>query len=118
MGKPGKIDIGTILNKLDDTVDEETNEVKTYGIRYLKKKDADGKVTGEILRARKGVKNPKARMKKAGNNARGKYRYNLKENGVILLKDDDADVFRSIKAACIYGFRDYGSDVWLDRAFK
>lgn len=110
----GKIDIGTILNKFDDTYDERSNEVKTYGIKYLKRKDGNGNVLGSMVSCRKNVKNPKARLK-GGNNERGKFRFNLKESGTILLHDESTGNTRSVKVSCIYAFRDHNGQRWLTR---
>lgn len=108
------IDIGTILNKLDDTVDVNTGAVKTFGFRFLKVKDENGKILGEIVNARKGVKNPKAKHS-APKEPKGKFRFNLKSTGNIMLFDEEKQRYRTIKVACIYQFRNHGETKWLDR---
>lgn len=101
------IDIGTVLNKLNDTVDEGTQAVKNYGLRFLKQNGE----TREV-RCRKNVKSPRQGMK--GKDPRGKELYNLKRNGLMLIQDIDIDEPRSIKVSMIYGFRDYQSSKWLN----
>lgn len=101
------IDIGTVLSKFDDTIDELTHEVKDYGIRFI---TSDGRI--RTMRARKNVKSP--RLKTDGTyEERGKLMYNLKRNGVLLLSDLDIDEPRSVKVAMIYGFKDFKNDTWL-----
>lgn len=111
------ITIETILAKIDDTVDE-SGAVRTFGLRYLKK----GGAIGERLHVRKGVKptqqlasSSEASAKEGGSHPRGKLKYNLKQHGVIKLYDVDQDEFRDIKVSAIFGFRDHGSNHWLNR---
>ena len=93
------------MNKFDDLVDEGRNKTKTYGIRFIRR---DG-FAREIFNARKNVKMPNAEKAE-----RGKFRYNMKFHGTILLFDDDAEEFRSVKVAQIFQFRDYNSEKWFD----
>ena len=69
----GKIHIRTILDKIDVLIDESTGQVRTFGIRYLKKPDQSGQPVGEILRARKAVKNPKAELTTSRSDPKGKF---------------------------------------------
>lgn len=104
----GQIDIGTVLNKFNDTVDDHTHEVKTFGIRFLK---ADGSIRTMI--ARKNVKQPKTGFKPKANE-KGKLNYNLQYNGVMLLTDTEANGSRAVKTSMIFGFRDHRSSTWLN----
>jgi hypothetical protein len=101
-----QIDIGTVLNKLNDTVDVVTQVVKTYGIRFINDR---GEKREFIFR--KNVKSPK--QVKIATDPAGKEMYNLQRNGVILLKNPGEDHPRSIKTCMIYGFKDFNSSTWL-----
>lgn len=104
----GKIDIGSVLNRFDDTVDEKTGAVKTYGIRFLK---ADGS-TRQII-CRKNVKTPA--LKPTGPlPEKGKTMHNLKRKGTIMIHDVENDVIRTPKVCMIYAFKDYKSNTWLN----
>lgn len=103
------IDIGTVLNKFDDTYDERTGTVKEYGIRFI---TSEGRL--RTMRARKGVKSPKQELLPGGNQPRGKFRFNLKYHGTILLHDLDIDAARTPKVAMITQFRDFKSQEWLN----
>ncbi len=103
-----RIDIGTVLNKFDDTYDEGSKEVKTYTIKFITK---DGRKR-EML-CRKSVKSPK--QGKSGQlTERGKGKYNLKYHGGILLYDEQLQSYRTVKVAHIFGFKDHKSKQWLD----
>lgn len=103
-----RIDIGTVLNKFDDTYDESTNQVKTFGIKFVK---SDGQVREMICR--KSVKSPK--QGKSGDlQERGKAKYNLKYHGAMMLFDEEIQSYRSVKVAHIFAFKDFRSDQWLD----
>jgi hypothetical protein len=102
------IDIGTVLNKFDDTYDERDSAVKEYGIRFITE---DGRL--RTMRCRKGVKAPRQQLTEGGNQERGKFRYNLKRNGTILVHDLDINESRSPKVAMICQFKDFNSNTWL-----
>lgn len=101
------IDIGTVLAKFDDTIDEASHEVKEYGIRFI---TSDGRY--RTMRARKNVKIPTLKLDGTPE-ARGKLMYNLQRNGVMLLQDLDLSEPRSVKVVMICGFKDYKSETWL-----
>jgi hypothetical protein len=94
-----EIDIATVLNKLNDTIDEKKAVSKSYGLRFIK-------ATGECreLICRKNVR--------AG--VRGKYQFSLKDRGLVQVTADNETHPRLIKPTMIYGFKDYQSDVWLN----
>lgn len=100
------IDIGTVLAKFDDTIDEVSHAVKEFGIRFI---TSEGRV--RTMRARKNVKSPSLKIQTP--EERGKLMYNLKRNGVMLLEDLDINEPRSVKVAMIFGFRDFSSSTWL-----
>lgn len=102
------IDIATTLRKLNDTYDAKTNEVKEYALRVLV---ADGQV--RTLLCRKNVRSPKRGLK-GELQARGKIKYNINYNGLIMLWDEEVQAPRNIKAACIFQFQDFKSKQWLD----
>lgn len=102
-----RIDIGTVLNKVNDTYDEQSMEVKTFGIKFLNK-DGDQRE----LTIRKNVKNPL--QKQRSRDAKGKEQVHLQRNGVILVQAEGEDHPRMIKTAMIYGFRDFKSATWLN----
>lgn len=104
-----RIDIGTVLNILDDTVDEITGKVKTYGIRFV---TGDGRIR-ELTNCRKNVKNPHQEVIK-NTDGKGRRMFNLKYHGAVLLWDEDGQVPRSPKASLMFQFRDYNSKKWLD----
>jgi hypothetical protein len=95
------IDIGTVLNKFDDTYDEFDFAVKDYGIQFI---TSDGRLRS--MRARKNVKEPKRQLK-AGNDPKGKFRYNLNRTGTMLVHDLAIDEPRSIKPAMLCAFADH-----------
>lgn len=100
------IDIGTVLNKFDDTYDELDFKVKAYGIRFI---TADGRV--RTMRARKNVKSPQQQLR-APLQERGKQMFNLKLHGTMLVHDLDIDEPRTVKVATIFGFKDFQSTTW------
>lgn len=103
----GTIDIGTLLRKLNDTVDEKTQDTKVFGVRFL---NANGD-TRELI-VRKNVKNPKQEPLQRA--PRGKEQFHLQRNGVILVNAEGENHPRTIKTAMIYGFRDYKESYWLN----
>lgn len=102
-----EIDIGTVLAKLDDTVDEHTGEVKEYGIKFLK---SNGLI--REMRCRKNVKSPKQQI--GERDPRGKGLFNLKLHGTILLQDLDQESPKTVKVAMICGFRNHKGSNWYD----
>lgn len=102
------IDIGTVLNKFDDTADEFDFAVKDYGIRFI---TADGRV--RTMRARKGVQEPKRQLTEKGNAPRGKFRYNLQRTGTMLVHDLKADEPRTIKPSMFFSFADFKSTEFI-----
>jgi len=105
---PKTIDISSVLNQFDLMVDEITQQVKTFGIRYI---TASGKL-GEIWDARKNVKNPKAEITDA-KSERSKQKYNLKEYGVMKLFNENTEEYRDIKVAHMIEFRPHNSKTWI-----
>ena len=101
-----QIDIGTVLLRLNDTVDHVTQEVKQYGIRFINNR---GEKREFIFR--KNVKGPRQRT--VGHDPRGKALFNLQKNGTILVKNDGEDHPRAIKTCMIYGFKDHNTLTWL-----
>lgn len=102
-----RIDIGTVLNKFNDTVDERTNQVKQYGIRFINDRGEQRELT-----CRKNIKSP--RQGKEGSVDRGREMFNLKRNGVMLVRAEHEDHPRTIKTSMIYGFKDFNSQTWLN----
>lgn len=100
------IDIGTVLKRFDDTVDERTLQVKEYGIRFI---TADGRL--RTLIGRKNVKSPKAQLR-SDLNTRGGVTWNLKRNGTMLVEDSAIKQPRAVKVAMITHFKDFESNVW------
>lgn len=100
----GVIDIGTVLRKFDDTYNEQDLTVNEYHARFTTE---DGRL--RTIRARKNVKSPRQQLKKPPQ-ARGKFRYNLKRNGTMLVQDMDLDTPRAIKVATICFFSTTGTD--------
>lgn len=100
------IDIGTLLNKIDNTVDDESMEVRRFGIRYLTEKG-----TGEMLDCRKNVKDP-FKNQKGKTPEKGKFKYNLKQKGTILLTSEEK-AYRSVLVSAIYEFKDFKSSRWI-----
>lgn len=101
-----EIDIGTVLNHFDNTVDEQTLEVRKYGLQFL---TADGRV--RTINARKQVKYPE--LPREGGSKSPKAQFNLKRNGAILVADLDLGQPRTIKVASIAFFRKHDSSTWL-----
>jgi hypothetical protein len=104
-----QIDIGTVLNKFNDTYDPVSLEVREYGIRFIN----DRGEKRELI-CRKNVKGPKQQKVNASDiDLRGKEFFNLKRNGVMMVKVQSEDHPRTIKTAMIYGFKDFKSQTWL-----
>lgn len=101
-----QIDIGTVLKKFDDTVDEVDQTVKEYGVRFI---TANG--TLRTMRARKNVKYPKQQLR-APLAAKGRTLFNLKRNGTMLVEDMDLQEPRAVKVAMITHFKDFNSTTW------
>lgn len=97
-----RIGIDQVLNELD------INH-RSVGIRYVKE---DGAI-GAMYNCHKPVSKAKAKPTPGKKDPRGKFQYNLKYHGVVLLENDDSGDFRSIKKAQMIGFRPFGSDKWL-----
>lgn len=95
------IDIGTVLNKFNDTYDERSSVVKSYEIMFI---TADGRV--RTMRARKNVKSPKQQLQ-APLQKRAKGLFNLQRHGTILLHDLTLNEARTVKVATIFGFKDF-----------
>lgn len=104
------IDIGTVLNKFNDTYDEENAVVKQYGIMFI---TSDGRV--RTMHARKNVKSPKQALRQAqGPDARGKGLFNLQRHGTILLEDLRKKEARTVKVATIFAFQDFNKSPFLN----
>jgi hypothetical protein len=101
------IDIGTVLQRFDDTYDERSAAVKEYGIRFL---TADGRY--REMRCRKGVKAPKQQLHH-GNQPKGKFRYNLQRNATMLVHDLVLNETRAVKPAMIFAFQDFESTEFI-----
>ena len=103
------IDIGTVLNKIDNTVDDDSLEVKTFGLRFLTDKGIS-----ELIDCRKNVRDPFKGKQTAKHQlpAKGKFKYNLKRKGTILLTSHLKD-YRSVLVSAIYEFKDFKSNRWL-----
>lgn len=95
------IDIGTVLDKFNDTYDEKTAVVKHYGIMFI---TADGRV--RTMDARKNVKSPKQELREPLRK-RAKGLFNLQRHGTILLEDLTQREARTVKVPTIFGFRDF-----------
>lgn len=102
-----QIGIDVVLNKLNDTYDEQNLELKSYGLRFL---NAQGE-TREII-CRKFTKD--ATKKVDGVRERGKQFYNLKRNGILMVEDMDSNHPKAIKPAMIYGFKDFQAEHWIN----
>jgi hypothetical protein len=102
------IDIGTVLNKFDETYDDQNPAVKEFGIRFI---TTDGR--HRTMRCRKGVRAPKQELTEKGNQERGKFRFNLKFNGTMLVHDLDIEESRAVKVASIFAFKDFNQTAWL-----
>lgn len=97
------IDIGSVLKRFDDTVDEHDLTVKDYGIKFI---TADGRL--RTMRCRKNVKSPKQQLR-GPLSERGKMKYNLKRAGTMLVHDLAIDQPRSVKVSAICFFADHNS---------
>lgn len=101
-----QIDIGTVLRKLDDTVDLHDLHVKTYGLRFI---TAKGYL--RTIHARKNVRNPKQQLR-VPLKEKGRVLFNLKRNGTLLLHDLNVNEPRAVKVAMITHFKDFNSSTW------
>lgn len=100
------IDIGTVLNKFNDTYDEKNAVVKQYGIMFI---TADGRV--RTMHARKNVKSPKQELS-SPLQKRAKGLFNLQRHGTILLEDLGKREARTVKVATIFAFKDFNQSPW------
>lgn len=100
------IDIGSVLKRFDDTVDEHDLTVKDYGIKFI---TSDGRL--RTMRCRKNVRNPKQQLRKPLS-PRGKVMYNLQRAGTMLVHDLALDQPRSVKVAAICFFADHNSKTY------
>lgn len=94
-----EIDIGTVLNKLNDTINENTMAPKVYGLRFINKHGE----TRELM-CRKNVRT----------GHKGTYQFSLKNNGLLQIQAEGEDHPRLIKPTMIYGFKDDLSKVWFN----
>jgi hypothetical protein len=97
------IDIGSVLNRFNDTVDLRTTEVKTYGIRFLRDNG-----TIRTMQCRKNVKTP---GRGRGPKPVGTGLTHLKRTGTLLV--GEGEQIRSVKPASIFQFKDHNSSEWI-----
>lgn len=98
------IDIGTVLNKFADTMDEQSLQVKDYGLRFI---TSDGRV--RTMRARKGVREESLKQKlQSPLQVRGKITYNLQRAGNMQLHDINLDAPRTVKPSMFFAFKNFG----------
>jgi hypothetical protein len=102
----GVIDIGSVLNKFDDTVDEFNQAVKEYQIRFI---TGDGRL--RTMRCRKNVRNPHQQLR-APLARKSKTMFNLQRHGTLLVNDLDLDRPRTVKVATICQFKDFQQTDW------
>ncbi len=102
----GVIDIGTVLNHFDDTVDELNQDVKEYTIRFI---TGDGRL--RTMRCRKNVQNPKQQLR-APLPHKSKSLFNLKRHGTMLVHDLDIDEPRTVKVATFCHFKNFQESTW------
>lgn len=103
-----KIDIATVLKQFDGVYDELSNQVKTFGIKFI---TARG-VVQQIYDARKNVKNPKAAT--TGEvNPRSKQKYHLQRHGCMKLYNENSEEYRDVKVAHMVEFRPFNSKIWI-----
>jgi hypothetical protein len=95
------ISIANVLQKFNETYDEQRFEVRDYGIRFI---TADGKL--RTMQARKNIKPPGSGLRKPVGNAFA----HLQRSGIMLVSEGAQQ--RSIKPATICAFKDYKSDTW------
>lgn len=103
-----QIGIEEVLDRMNDTVDIHTSNLKSFGIRFLS--DKDGQIISREMIVRKRTKGP--RQETTGQDPRGKGRYNLQANGLIAVVDVEVNIPKSITVAMIHRFRDHKSDKW------
>jgi hypothetical protein len=99
------IGISEVLNKISDTVDVITTDIKHYGVRYLTEEGENRELN--VRKYTRGLK-----QSVSGVDKRGKGYYNIQKNGVVLVQDLTNGRTISLKAAMIYGFRDFESNFW------
>jgi hypothetical protein len=92
-----EIDIATVLNKLNDTIDERTTTSKAYGLRFIN---------------REGEKRELICRKNVRIGVRGRYQFSLKDRGLVQVTAEGENHPRLIKPTMIYGFQDHQSQVW------
>jgi hypothetical protein len=100
------IDIGSVLNRFDDLVDEFNQAVKEYGIRFI---TGDGRL--RTMRCRKNVSAPKQQLRKPLQQ-KGKSLFHLKRHGTMLVHDLDIAQPRTVKVSTICQFKDFESTQW------
>lgn len=100
------IDIGTVLNHFDDTVDELNQAVKDYGIRFI---THEGRL--RTMQCRKNVKAPQQQLR-GPLPAKSRSMFNLKKHGTMLVHDLDIDKPRTVKVATIVQFKNFQSTEW------
>jgi hypothetical protein len=93
--------IAEVLQKFNDTYDEQRFEVRDYGIRFI---TADGRL--RTMQARKNIKPPGSGLRKPVGNAFA----NLQRSGIMLVSEGAQQ--RSVKPATICAFKDYKADTW------
>jgi hypothetical protein len=93
-----KISIGVVLAQIDQAV--VNDKPQTFQIKYRK---MDGSI-GEIRDAQKGVKHPKGGGEQSSSGSGGKFSYNIKESGTLLLYSQERNGTRAIKIDLIREF--------------
>lgn len=101
-----QIDIGSVLTRFDDIVDD-AQVVKNHGIKFI---TSDGRL--RTFTGRKHVRTP-ARGLRQPLQSRGKVMFNLKYNGTLLLHEAETEQPRAVKVATITHFRAHNSNQWL-----
>ena len=101
-----KIDIRAVLAKIDQLTDDRTNEIRTFGVRFL-----TAKGVSELIDCRKQV--AETRRKASGEfPSKGKMNYNRKRNGTILL-EAPGKPYRSVLVSTIFEFKDFLDTRWI-----
>lgn len=98
--------IVTVLSRFNDSIDQATSTLKSYGLKFLTETGEKREIT--CRKYSKGLK-----QKAIGHDARGKNFYNLQYKGVILLEDITNGRVISAKTDVIYAFREFESDLWF-----
>jgi hypothetical protein len=103
------IDIGSVLLKFDDTYNEETMQVKNYGIKFV---TSEGRI--RTMQCRKNVRSP--RQPRSPNliatRSRRKGMFNLQRHGTMLVHDMNIGEPRTVKVSQIFAFRDFNATDW------